>query len=160
MSYRLSPRSLGNLSHVHPDLVDCIKRAIQVTEQDFGVPAPAARTAKEQHKLFLAGRSQKDGYRHKSNHQITADGTGHAADLVPWDGARFAWDWPLIYPVAAAMAQAGRDMGTRLRWGGNWYECLTDSCHSAADAAAAVARYKVKHPGPDFIDGPHFELLP
>jgi len=36
-SYSLSQRSMQNLSGVHPDLVDVVKRAIEITEQDFSV---------------------------------------------------------------------------------------------------------------------------
>jgi len=37
MAYHLSKRSLGNLEGVHPDLVAVVKRAIEITEQDFSV---------------------------------------------------------------------------------------------------------------------------
>jgi len=36
-NYRLSQRSMQNLSGVHPDLVAVVKRAIEITEQDFSV---------------------------------------------------------------------------------------------------------------------------
>ena len=35
--YKLSERSLSRLEGVHPDLVDVVKRAIEITEIDFGV---------------------------------------------------------------------------------------------------------------------------
>lgn len=159
MTYHLSVRSMRSLNRVHPDLVKCVEHAIQITSQDFGIPNQAVRTAEEQNALFKRGASQKDGYKNKSNHQITPDGYGHSVDLVPWLGGKFTWEpWDLFYPIAFAMAEAAREVNVRLRWGGNWYEVLNDYCHSADDARDAVDRYKRRHPGRDFIDGPHFEL--
>lgn len=160
MGYVLSERTLGNMVGLHPKLLAVVKRAIQITKQDFGVTAKQVRTAEEQHKLFLDGASQKDGYKNKSNHQVAVDGTGHAVDLTAYVlGQGFDYkNWNLYYPIAEAMAAAARAEGARLTWGGNWYECLNDYCYSATDARAAVERYKAKHPGPDFIDGPHFQL--
>ena len=37
MTYTLGKRSLQNLSGVHPDLVAVVKRAVEITEQDFSV---------------------------------------------------------------------------------------------------------------------------
>jgi len=34
MTYKLSQRSMQNLSGVHPDLVAVVKRAIEITEQE------------------------------------------------------------------------------------------------------------------------------
>ena len=148
------------MAGLHPDLLRVVKRAIQITTQDFGVTAKQVRTAEEQHKLFLAGATQKDGYKSKSNHQTHGDGLGYAVDLTPYVAGKgfIPADWNLYYPIAAAMADAARQYGVRLTWGGNWYEAINDYCHSPSDARAAVERYKAKHPGPDWIDGPHFQF--
>jgi len=160
MTYYLSTRSMDNMKGMHPNLLLVVKSAIQFSTQDFGVVAKQVRTAAEQHALFLSGATQKDGYKSKSNHQAHGDGLGYAVDLTPYVAGR-GWvpeDWNLYYAIAAAMADAARKNNIRLVWGGNWYECLNDYCFSASDAKAAVERYKAKHPGPDFIDGPHFQL--
>ena len=39
MTFKLSNRSLGKLEGVYPDLVATVKRAIEITEVDFGVTA-------------------------------------------------------------------------------------------------------------------------
>jgi peptidoglycan L-alanyl-D-glutamate endopeptidase CwlK len=165
MTYSLGTKSLANLRQVHPKLVAVVKVAITLTKQDFTVH-DGARTAAEQNTLYQKGRSRpgpivtgKDGYKNKSNHQVTPDGTGHAVDLVPWVG-KPVWDWDLIYPIALAMTQAARSAQVHIRWGGNWYECLNDYGTSIEAIKEAVERYKVEHPGPDHIDGPHYELLP
>jgi len=160
MSYFLSNKTMENMKGLHPNLILVVKNAIQISTQDFGVDLPQVRTAKEQHELFLSGASKKDGYKNKSNHQVQVDGLGHAVDLTPYVAGRgfVPADWDLYYPIAFAMATAARKVNVKLVWGGNWFECLNDYCHSPSDARAAVDRYKAKHPGPDFIDGPHFQL--
>ena len=163
MTYSLGSRSRANLAGVHPDLVRIIDAAIAITTQDFGIAGKAVRTAEEQHKLFLQGVTQKDGYKHKSNHQPWADGFGHAVDLTPFAGGKFivtdaAWG---MYPaIASAMSRAAKSLGlaARLTWGGNWFETMDRYGSEPADMTAALARYKVQHPGPDFADGPHFQL--
>lgn len=163
MTYSLGQRSRDNLRGVHPDLIRIIEGAIVSTTVDFGVAGKAVRTAEEQNALFKLGRSQKDGYKSKSNHQPHADGLGHAVDLTPYVGGMFittekAWDY---YPsIASAMSYSAKALGLagRLRWGCNWLEYMSQYGSTALDMKAAIDRYKMAHPGPDFIDGPHFEL--
>lgn len=157
MTFKLGPRSLGNLGGVHPDLVAVVMRAIQITTQDFGVAGKAVRTAEEQNALFKKGVTQKDGYKNKSNHQPHSDGLGHAVDLTPFINGQFDVDNEAAqYPIAAAMSQAAAELGVRIIWGGNWIEPIKGS--TVAEMRSAVARYKALHPGPDFIDLPHFQL--
>lgn len=159
MTYKLGRNSMAQLSQVHPDLVMVVKRAITLTTQDFCV-FDGGRTAAEQNALYKRGVTQKDGYKNKSNHQITSDGYGHSVDLVPWVNGRPVWDdsWTMHYPIAYAMAQAAVQLSVNVKWGGNWYEILNNYATSLDAVKRAVARYKVDHPGPDFIDAPHFEL--
>ena len=170
MGFKFGTKSLENMVGVHSDLIRVAKRALDLSKTDFGVAAKAVRTAEEQNKLYQIGRTtgtkgktvtDKDGYKSKSNHQVTGDGTGHSLDLTAWvDGAWEQNKWePYYFDIAWAMAQAAREYGVRIRWGGNWYECLNDYGTSLAAVKKAVERYKEAHPGPDFIDGPHFELL-
>lgn len=161
MTFTLSTQSNLNLSRVHPKLDIVVRRAIAITTQDFCVYG-GARTAEEQNALFKKGVSQKDGYKSKSNHQITQDGYGHAVDLVPWVDGKPVWDdtWERHYLVAQAMSQAAKSCSVRIRWGGNWLETMDQYGDSLDAIKAAVVRYKNLHPGPDFIDAPHFELAP
>ena len=54
MPYQLGTRSLQNLSGVHPDLVAVVKRAIELTEQDFSV-IEGIRNIDRQRQLFKSG---------------------------------------------------------------------------------------------------------
>ena len=163
MTFLLGGRSRANMAGVHPDLVRIVQGAIISSACDFGVTGKAVRTAVEQHALWLKGVTQKDGYTSKSNHQPWADGLGHAVDLTPYAGGAYivteaAWEY---YPViASAMSRSAKALGLahRLMWGCNWRENMDRYGSDPADMRAAMERYKVNHPGKDFLDGPHYQL--
>ena len=69
MAFNLSQRSLDKLEGVHPDMVAVVKRAIELTDVDFGVTY-GVRTLAEQKELYESGRSQTM----KSKHLIQGDG--------------------------------------------------------------------------------------
>ncbi|HKU52236.1 MAG TPA: M15 family metallopeptidase [Nitrospira sp.] len=150
MGYVLGNISLRNLDGVHPDLVRVVRAAIGKSGQDFRVNE-GVRSREQQMENVAKGVSKTM----HSKHLIQSDGYGHAVDLVPWLGGRMRWEWPLIYPIARAMREVGREMGVRLVWGGVWDQVLNDL---SGDPIMEVARYTSRHPGPDFLDGPHYEL--
>ena len=75
--------SLSKLEGVSEDLVETVKKAIELTSVDFGV-IYGVRSLAEQEKLFKSGRSQTM----KSKHLIQDDGFAHAVDLMAYqDGS-------------------------------------------------------------------------
>lgn len=165
--YKLSNASLAQMRNLAPKMHRVVTHAIGITAQDFSVH-DGPRTAAEQNALYQQGRSKpgkkvtsKDGYRNKSNHQVRDDtGYGNAVDLVPYvPGRGMVWDWDLIYPIAVAMSQAAQEQNAVIKWGGNWYDTMDEYPSTLSAVKEAVQRYKVQHPGDDFIDGPHFELI-
>jgi peptidoglycan L-alanyl-D-glutamate endopeptidase CwlK len=166
MPFTFGSTSLKQIEKLHPALVKVITEALAVSPVDYGVlRLGGARTADEQHDLWLQGRfghpgkivTQLDGHNKPSNHQIKADGFGHAVDLVPFAGGKPTWNWELIYPMISAVAKIAKSQGTSLRWGGVWDRKLEEL--KADDLEAEVAAYCKRHPGPDHIDGPHLEYL-
>ena len=107
MGYKLGGRSLQNLSGVHPDLVSVVKRAIEITEQDFSV-IEGVRNINRQRELVKSGKSTTMNSRHL---------TGHAVDIVPYP---VSWEWEDFYPIADAMKQAAEELSISLEWGGDW----------------------------------------
>lgn len=107
MPYTLGKRSLQNLSGVHPDLVAVVKRAIEITEQDFSV-IEGIRNINRQRELYRKGATKTLNSRHL---------TGHAVDIAPWP---ISWDWEYFYPIADAMKQAAEELEVDLEWGGDW----------------------------------------
>lgn len=122
--YQLSQRSKRHLDGVHPELVDVVKMAIQLTKVDFGIPASGGyRTAEQQNALFQAGKSQLDGYDKKSKHQ-----SGLAVDVFAYVDGKASYDVGDLAQVAAAMLEAGHRLGVELRWGGLW-KGFVDGAH-------------------------------
>lgn len=129
MAYSLGARSLKNLEGVHPDLVRVVKRAIQITAQDFTVTC-GVRTLAEQKRLYAQGRTMpgpKVTWTLNSRHLPVRDAKsggvwGRAVDMPPfpisWEGtpanlARFD-------AVAKAMFTASKELGIPIRWGADW----------------------------------------
>ena len=142
MAYRLSQRSLDRLQGVNPLLVAVVRRAIEITEQDFSV-AEGVRSRDRQSKLLAEGRTRTM----RSKHLVQADGTGHAVDIYPWSPA-----WPTVENipaeayrlVARAMETAAHELGTLIRWGNDWNR---NGVEVPMD------------PAEQFSDKPHFELV-
>jgi len=107
MTYKLSQRSMQNLSGVHPDLVAVVKRAIEITEADF-VVIEGVRHIERQRQLVAKGASQTMNSRHL---------TGHAVDIAPYP---LSWDWEYFYPIADAMKTAADELEVAIVWGGDW----------------------------------------
>ena len=110
MSFVLGRRSLARLEGVHPDLVAVVKRAIEITPQDF-VVLEGLRTKERQAQLVQAGASKTLASRHL---------TGHAVDLgVLVDGV-VKWDWSLYDQLAKTMKAAAAELHLSIEWGGDW----------------------------------------
>ena len=156
MTFALGTASRAELKGVHPDLIRVVERAIKLTTQDFSVH-DGLRTEAEQRRYVSTGVSRTMN----SMHRTQADGFGHAVDLVPFINGKLRWEWPAIYPIAAAVWQAAKDEGVEIRWGGPWANLSTIKTGSPAAMKAAVDAYAAarrKLGKSAFLDGPHFEL--
>ena len=106
--YKLSTRSLQNLSGVHPDLVAVVQAAIKITKQDF-IVIEGIRNINRQRELVKAGKSKTMNSRHL---------TGHAVDICP---SPVDWnDKDKFEAIATAMKKAAKDLKIPLDWGGDW----------------------------------------
>lgn len=121
MTYALGQRSLARLEGVHPKLVAVVKRAIEITAQDFMV-LEGVRTPERQKLLYAQGRTKPGKvvtWTLTSNHFVNkSTGFGHAVDLVP-----FPVDWNDLKKfdeVQRAMFQAADELDTPIRWGADW----------------------------------------
>lgn len=131
----LGAKSIASLDGVHSSLAGVVRRAIEITTQDFMV-LEGVRTEKRQRELYGKGRT-KDELRAegvdpslaqpgvksvtwtlKSNHFVQADGFGHAVDLVP-----YPVDWNTLSKfdaIADAMMKAADELGVSIRHGADW----------------------------------------
>lgn len=154
MTFRLGVKSNKELVGVHPIGIELVKRSIQLSPVDFAVH-DGLRTLREQKNYFDRGVSKTMN----SKHLTQEDGFGHAFDLVPYVNRKLRWEWNPIFKIAWAVAQAAKEHRIEIRWGGVWDKPMSDYSRSSESMEEAVSNYCLRHPGPDFIDGPHFELI-
>jgi len=146
--FKLGDKSLKELCVVHLDLVAVVKRAIEITVQDFSVH-DGLRTEEEQRKLFERRATTTLRSRHL---------TGHAVDLVPYINGKLRWEWDPIYDIAAAVRKAAKEQDVPIRWGGAWDIIFTDTDASPEDLVVDYSARRREAGKRVFTDGPHFEL--
>ena len=151
---QLTTTDRAKLQGVSPRLVQVVQRAAAITTQSF-VVFEGLRTLATQREYVRRGVSRTMN----SKHLVQPDDLGHAVDLVPWIEGRPRWEWGAIYPIALAMAEAAQELGcSDLVWGGVWDKFIIELPRTVAGIQGEVSRYCARHPGPDFIDGPHYQL--
>jgi peptidoglycan L-alanyl-D-glutamate endopeptidase CwlK len=147
-TFNLSEKSLKELEGVHKDLAAVVKRAIELSVQDFAVH-DGNRTLEEQKKYVQSGASQTLDSRHLN---------GHAVDIVPFINGKLRWEWEPIYKIADAVRTAAKELSIPLRWGGAWDVTFTESDDHPEDMVADYSARRKKAGKKVFLDGPHFEL--
>ena len=154
MVFKLSQKSLDKLNGVHPDLVETVERAIELTDTDFGV-IYGVRDPETQKRLFSSGKSQTMA----SKHLIQNDGYSHAVDLMAYDGSNPSWDIVDYDNIADAMKKASKEIGSKIKWGASWHiDNIVDFDGTMEDAMNEYIDLRRSQGRRPFIDGPHFEL--
>ena len=148
MTFKLSERSIDRLKGLDSSLIDLVKRAIDLTEVDFGV-SEGLRTLERQKELVEKGASQTLKSKHLG---------GKAVDLVAYIGPRVSWELSVYDDIADAMRQAAKELDVTLRWGAAWHKNLSDSDMSAEDLMNEYIDLRRSQNRRPFIDAPHFEL--
>ena len=149
MAFKLSQRSLDRLDGVDADLIAVVKRAIELTDVDFGV-TEGLRTLETQQKYVAAGKSQTLKSKHLE---------GKAVDLVAYVDGVVTWELNVYDNIADAMKQAAKELGVSLRWGAAWH--INNICDYAGTMDDAMMEYIDKRRSEGkrpFIDAPHFEM--
>lgn len=141
--YKLGNKSQTILAGVHADLAKVVRRAIELTTQDFAV-GEGLRTVARQKQLVASGKSKTMNSRHL---------TGHAVDLWAWD---FGIDWAFdkYAPIALAMAQAAKELNIPIVWGACWDDITGMDANQLTQSIESY-KQRVAHP---LIDCPHFQL--
>ena len=134
MGFVLGKTSLARLKGVDEQLVNIVKRAIEISEVDFTV-LEGVRTLERQSELYAQGRTAPGKivtWTMKSRHI-----EGKAVDLVPYP---LDWnDLEKFNKIKDAMFQAASEQDVNLRWGADW---------------DGDGKYREKGE----YDSPHFEL--
>lgn len=149
MGFKLGEKSLKTLAEVKEPLQRLVKRAIEISKQDF-VVFDGLRTIEEQKKLVATGKSKTMSSKHL---------TGDAVDLVPWVNGKAQWLWPEGYMIADAMKQASIELGIPVVWGGNWSQFMGQSKLDAKAFCAEYVRIRQATGKSAFVDCPHYQLI-
>jgi peptidoglycan L-alanyl-D-glutamate endopeptidase CwlK len=162
MTYALGTASKAKLAGVHPIIRGVVLRAIQISAQDFTV-YEGIRTIERQKKLVASGASKTLNSMHIPQKDRTGgsqDILGHAVDLVPWIDGEPRWEWGPCFAIATAVDKAATEQGVAqlFCWGGVWDRWLSQYGGTPENMKAEVAAYAARHPGPDFVDGPHCQI--
>ena len=131
--YKLSERSLKSLEGVDPNLVKIVKRAIEITEQDF-IVIEGLRTKEQMMINYGKGRTVAQlavhgipaSYAKPKEAKVTwlnnpfasNHAKGKAVDIVP---APVTWDDIAKFKkINEAMQVAAKEFGIKLSYGGDW----------------------------------------
>lgn len=117
-NFCFSQRSENNLRGVHPDLVRVVRRALALSDVDFGI-TEGLRTPERQRQLVAAGKSQTQNSRHL---------TGHAVDVFAYPTPAGSWEWKYYAQISAAFKRAAAELNIPIEWGGDW-KTLKDGPH-------------------------------
>ena len=150
MAFKLSNRSESRLEGVDPNLIQVVKKAIELTRVDFGV-IEGVRTLETQKKYVEAGKSQTL----KSKHLV-----GRAVDLVAFVGPTISWELNLYDDVADSIKKAALEYDVAVKWGAAWsvgdIREFDGTMAEAMNEYIDLRRSQGRRP---FIDAPHFELM-
>lgn len=155
--FKFGATSEKELAGVRPEMILVARRALEITTQDFMI-FDGLRTLAEQKANVAKGVSKTMA----SKHLAQPDGFSHAFDAVPVNSkGQPVWDWNMIWPVAFAIDEAATQLGfaDNIRWGGAWDRTLADFGGSPEMFKRECELYAIRHPGKDFLDGPHFEWV-
>lgn len=155
MTFKLGATSQQHLVGVDVDLARVVRRAIELSEQDFTV-FEGLRTAERQAELFNAGASRTmDSY-----HLPDERGIGHAVDLVPWIGGRAQWQSVPCLKVAKAMHRAAQQFDVPVTWGAVWDRELRalDPTELDLEIEDYVHRYRSRTGKTPLVDMPHYQV--
>lgn len=115
-NFKFSKRSLDRMEGVNPVLIDIAKKALSISNIDFGIPEfGGLRSVKDQGYLFSKGLSKADGVKKLSKHQ-----SGYALDVYAYVDGKASWEVEHMAQIACAFLQVANDMNINLQWGGLW----------------------------------------
>jgi peptidoglycan L-alanyl-D-glutamate endopeptidase CwlK len=155
MTFTLGATSREHLVGVNVDLARVVRRAIELSEQDFTV-FEGLRDAARQAELYASGASDTmDSY-----HLPDERGIGHAVDLVPFIGGKPQWQDVPCVTIAKAMHRAAQQFDVPVTWGAVWDRELRalDATDLEQEIEDYAHRFRTRTGKRAFIDRPHFQV--
>lgn len=136
--YKFGTTSKQRLATCHEDLQKVFGAAIALSPIDFGI-AEGHRSLERQKQLFDEGKSRIDGISKKGKHNYSPS---LAVDVYAFVNGKASWDSKELCVITGVVLAVAANYGIKLRWGGNW------------DMDGQIISDQ------NFIDLPHFELIP
>lgn len=109
-TYKFSLRSEKNLIGVNPDLIQLARKALTLSNIDFGI-TEGLRTLEKQKQLVKEGKSRTMNSRHLS---------GHAIDIIAYPSCEASWEFSDYKIIASAFKEAAGQLKIPVEWGGDW----------------------------------------
>lgn len=116
-TFKFSSRSEKNLQGVNPDLVKVTRRALEISEVDFGI-TEGLRSRYRQKQLVATGKSHTINSRHL---------TGHAVDVVAYVGSS-VMGMAAVRKNRSSIQTGQPELNIPVEWGGDW-KTLKDGPH-------------------------------
>lgn len=120
--FKFSRSSESRLLGVHPDLVRVARKALEISDIDFGV-SQGVRTPEEQKRLFDQGRNTPGPivtWTLNSLHLPQWDSFGHAIDIIVYINGKISWEEVYYEKVSNFFKKASQIEGVPIKWGGDW----------------------------------------
>lgn len=116
--FKLSNRSMSNMTGLHPDLIVLAKEAINITPYDFGINHTTIRTKDEQEQFLADGDSTTMNSRHvpENNECLLSC----ALDFNVYVNGRITWNIKYFRKVAQAFVTTAIKYGIQIELGILW----------------------------------------
>lgn len=116
--YKLSGRSQKELETCDPRLQVIVRAVINAEIMDLTV-TEGVRSQEDQDKYYKEGKSRIRWPNGK--HNVVEEGQkSKAVDVAPFVSGKLSYNFGHCVHLAGLMIMAGRALGVKLRWGGNW----------------------------------------
>jgi len=123
MAYKKGKRTIAKLALASYKLNALVNEVLKY--MDIGV-YESKRSDERQLKMFLSGKSQLDGIRRKSKHQVTkANPLSKAIDCFPYEKGHNSFDGSakselMFYRMYWYFYRASKKLRIPIKWGGLW----------------------------------------
>lgn len=123
--FKFGKASEKRLTRVVDELVKVARLALTKSKVDFGISC-GIRSGKQQLLLIEQGKSWTVNSKHLPCHCC---GMSHAIDVYAWVDGKVNWEFKYYLEIKKAMFQAAKELGVKLKWGGNWKGVKRDGPH-------------------------------
>lgn len=116
--YSFGKNSKMKIAEINEKLQDVVRLALEWGVMDFAV-IECIRSKELQTQYFNTGKS-KLTWPHSKHNVLNPGDLSSAFDAAPVVNGKISWNLKHCIHLAGIIISAGRCLGIRIRWGGNW----------------------------------------